>query len=156
MAEHDVTKRYHFTQSVVRDGLPPLILRDAGPFKATALFFFFVFFLLICTAPGVSSILNFLPKLFSFSHSGFDVSLLILKGTFYKIILNDCSFDVATMNGEVSLIRIHNLLALGAPYQMEPGSKHCTKERHSHSREDWFTEGVLGCGGEELQQWGHG
>ncbi len=32
------------------------------------------------------------------------------------------------MNGGITLPRIHNLLGLGAQYQMEPGSNHSTKE----------------------------
>lgn len=34
------------------------------------------------------------------------------------------------MNGGITLPRIHNLLGLGAQYQMEPGSNHSTKESH--------------------------
>lgn len=37
----------------------------------------------------------------------------------------------STMNGGITLPRIHNLLGLSAQYQMEPGSHHSTKESRS-------------------------
>lgn len=37
--------------------------------------------------------------------------------------------------GGITLLRIHNLLVLGAQYQMEPGPNHSTDESHSLPRE---------------------